>query len=392
MKVGLVVSFKGSNYGMMLQALATQYYIDNLGYETEIISYKSGKSFGELFRKITIHFIPVVAKTSIRVKKRKSVIAKNRTLRASNEMRLKQGKNFVDAHLHDIREFHGYYELLRETKALYETVIIGSDQQWTPQCFYSPINTLEFVPDNINKASYATSMGVSSIPWYTRNRIKRYLSKLNYISVRERTGKDILCNILDRDDIVVMPDPTLLILPELWEQIIPKTVNESERYIFCYFLGNSDNCMKKVSELGKKSGFHIKAIRNIEIIDNNAYDYCGAEVLEAPTVEEFVNLIRNAEFVCTDSFHCTLFSILNNTPFASFYRMNSKDKNSRNSRIDDLLEGFGLADRVCSDSIDLCSIFEKKIDFSNVNRIIRQYQDRGAKYLQMVLEAPQKIS
>lgn len=380
MKIGLVISYRGSNYGMMLQALATQHYLDHAGYDTEIISYLPGKTIGELSNKVLRHMVPVVAKTSMRSKKRREKVAASPELRKADLARREQGDKFVNRYLHDIVTFRGYDTLRQQTKLRYSTVIIGSDQQWTPQCFYNKVNTLEFVPKSVNKVSYATSMGVSQIPWYTKGTLKRFMNKIDHISVRETTGKRIIESVTGREDVSVTPDPTFLISATEWENIIPRQQIDG-RYIFCYFLGNNDECMKSVSELAEKTGMRVIAIRNIEVNGSGEYNYYGAEILEAPSVEEFVNYIRNAAFVCTDSFHCTVFSIINNVRFATFYRMKSTDKNSRNSRIDNLLEFFELKERVCKEGVSLFDIFPQTIDYKKVNKKLEDYRSVGANYL-----------
>ena len=384
MKIGLILSFKGSNYGMMLQALATQYYLEKQGLETEIITYKAGNTFKELFDKLLIHLAPVVTKTSLRSRKRRQFIAKNEEQKNANALRLEKGNAFVEQYLHNIVTFTGMDELTEQTRIRYSSVLIGSDQQWTPQCFYSKINTLSFVADDINKVSYATSMGVSDIPWYTKPVLRKFISKINYVSVREQSGKDILSRYTGRTDVEVMPDPTLLLSTTEWENIIPRAEKANSDYIFCYFLGNNDNAMKQTASLALRIGVKVIAVRNIEIIDNDHYDYYGAEILEAPSIEEFVNYIRNARFVCTDSFHCTVFSIINHVPFATFYRMKSKDKNSRNSRIDNLLNGLGLGDRICElKNIEV--VFNEPIDFDMVDVMLEKSRNRGEEYLRRAL-------
>ena len=99
---------------------------------------------------------------------------------------------------------------------------------------------------------------------------------------------------------------------------------------------------------------------------------------------EFVQLIKNAEYVFTDSFHCSVFSILFNKQFVTFYRFNNTSKNSRNSRIDSLFELFGLKDRLYNGN--LIDQADGEIDFDNVNRKVEKLRQESLNFLKQALK------
>lgn len=385
MKVGLILSFKGTNYGMMLQAFATQSYLDMNNAENEIITIKKESSVSDEFKNVIRHLSPAAMKASLRKRKRRKIVAQTPEISSAHKLRVKAGEMFVASHLHDIVVFSGYENAARAVKNKYACVMIGSDQQWSPACFYSELNTLMFVPNDVKKASYATSMGVSQIPNYTHKRLKQFISRMDYVSVREETGKQIITDVTKRSDVQVVPDPTFLLRREDWDKLILDSIPKEKRYIFCYFLGDSCETINIVNDFAQSVGIEVIAVRNIESYSKKKVDYGNATVVDGPSVDEFVNYIRHAFLVCTDSFHGTVFSIINNVDFVTFYRTSNKDKNSRNSRIDDLLGKFELSDRIYSDNSDIAQIVKDSIDYEKVNAILESLRSVGRNYLEKII-------
>ena len=385
MKIGLILSHKGVNYGMLLQAYATQKYIESKGVETEIINVKEGNKISRITKKILRYFSPVALKAAFKKAKRRRVVNKDPIIKGAFAKRRTVGLDFVKNRLHDMKVFNSFNEATEYSKSNYSCVMIGSDQQWAPACFYSKLNTLMFVPVGVKRASYATSMGVSVIPATTHSILKRFISKMDYISVREETGKAIICNVTGREDVTVVPDPTFLLTREEWSRYIPDERIENDEYIFCYFLGDSEEPVKKVMDYARKTNKKAIFVRNIESYSSKKVNYEEATVLDAPTVEEFINYIRHASLVCTDSFHCTVFSIINNTQFATFYRTQSTNKDSRNSRIDDLLLRFECTGRICNNDATLLNVVSNEINFEKINQKISSTRAIGENFLKEII-------
>ena len=95
------------------------------------------------------------------------------------------------------------------------------------------------------------------------------------------------------------------------------------------------------------------------------------------TVNEFLYLIHNAEMVCTDSMHATIFSIIFETNFVTFERFKKSDQNSRNSRIYSLLQVMGLENRLHTDG----AISEEKIEFEMVAKAREAYVAFSKNYI-----------
>ena len=162
--------------------------------------------------------------------------------------------------------FHNYvgFESLVKGTYQYSTVIVGSDQVWTPLSLPNKFFNLLFVDDSIRKVAYASSFGVSDIPDFQKKATGEYLDRFAYIGVREQRGKEIV-DSLSHKKAQVVADPTLLLSRDEWEKEIEDSkVNETEPYIFCYFLGTNQDARKAVNELKAKTGLKIITLRHMD--------------------------------------------------------------------------------------------------------------------------------
>ncbi len=385
MKIGLILSHTGINYGMLLQAYATQKYVESKGVQTEIIRIRGKQGLGSKLKQYTRYLSPVALKAALKKAKRRRLVKNDPVLRAAFHARTEVGLSFAKNRLQNINIFSSLEHATEYARQNYSCVMIGSDQQWAPACFYSKLNTLMFVPDGVKRVSYATSMGVSQIPVNTHGLLKNFISKMDHVSVREETGKNIITDVTGREDVQVVPDPTFLLTADQWRQYIPVKKPNEENYVFCYFLGNSNLPVKKVISWARQAGLKAIFVRNVESYSSEKVEYEDATVLDAPTVDEFINYIRHASLVCTDSFHCTVFSLINNVPFATFYRTESSDKDSRNSRIDNLLEHYECANRICRDDAQMQSVVDTPLNFDRINQIIASTRAIGERFLEEIL-------
>ena len=156
------------------------------------------------------------------------------------------------------------------------------------------------------------------------------------------------------------------------------------KYIFCYFLGKNIEHRKFAERLKEKTGYKIVSLNHAD----EYVKYSDMFADEAPYdvgPAEFLNMIRNAEYVCTDSFHGTVFSLINNVKFFTFRRYNSKSKVSTNSRIDSLLGIVNLKERLINGDEDVEKEIEKKIDFENVNIKLEEFRNSSKEFLKNAL-------
>ena len=379
MKVGLCLAYKTNNYGQILQAFATQYFIDSLGYETEILDYKRTGfkhvrlSFGLFYN----YFL------TYRDNKNKKKLELD-DLHKENLIKRKIASNqFRNDHFQDIVKCNGIEEL--EKKALeYNTVIVGSDQNWLPSAVFGNYFTLRFVPDKVNKVSYATSIGVSEYPDYCKRSAAQFLRRLDYISVREVQGKKVLSALCD-NPIQVVVDPTLLLTKDDWITAIPPKKVLQEKYIFCYFLGDSEwqlNCAKKYAT---ENNYKLVIVLSTENTSNYASEIADYLIMDAGPAE-FINYIRYSECVFTDSFHGTIFSVIHSKPFYVFYRIREGSFKSRNSRIDGLLNLLGLNERLIDSAENAIKIHHENIEYGQITSIIEKERNKSIGFLKDALE------
>ncbi len=380
-KIGICACYDNYNYGSMLQAFATQKMITQLGYENEFIVYKKEKNLQYIFKSIPRAMNGYFISSKANEIKRKREINRHPKVKENIERRKQEFKKFENRYYEKFSdEYIGFNELKRGAKK-YSSVLVGSDQLWLPIGLESNFYNLMFVPDNINKISYATSFGVSQIPWYQIGRTRKYLRRINYLSTRELKGKEIIKKIANIDAKVVV-DPTLLFNGEEWEKLIPVEKIINEKYIFCYFLGKVTKYRDEVKKLAKKKNLKIVILPHLDDFveyDETFGDYRLYDVDPA----KFVNLIRNAEYVCTDSFHGTVFSLLNHKKFMTFNRFNEKSKNSRNSRIDSLCIQISIKDRRFNkDIFDI----DKEIDYQEIDNKIEELRKKSKNFLEIALK------
>ena len=215
---------------------------------------------------------------------------------------------------------------------------------------FNPRMFLDFANDK-KRVAYASSIGTNDVKEDYRESVKELLLKFNHIGVREKTAVTELSKLTGRNDIVQVLDPTFLLSPTDWNEMSKDAVFETEmpkNYILCYFIGNNTHYINQLRKV--RNAFGNKNIVIIPADENRDFTYEGAFVYKDASPVEFIYLIQHASLVCTDSFHATALSINHSVPFVEFMRFKDDDSKSQNSRIYDLLEHYGLMDRIYDDN------------------------------------------
>ena len=260
-------------------------------------------------------------------------------------------------------------------------MLVGSDQLWQPDIAFTNFYTLRFAADGINRISYATSLGVSEYPRYCWKQAADFWSKINYLSVREEQGKKVIQSIVNIP-VKVVADPTYLLTSEQWRMRIPvKQIIEGE-YVLCYFLSDDTEAKALAVQYAHKQGLRCVGILSSECNanDDEIYD----EVLVRKSPQDFINLIRGANCVFTDSFHGLAFSVINSVEFYIFYRKRKDVRASRNSRIDNILSSWGLEDRLIVDP-HKAVINGRKIDYISVQKKVADLREDSLRFLMQAL-------
>lgn len=364
MKIALMTWFNYINYGTALQVYASTKYLENNGYDIYVIQYYPKPAPMYFSSKFIEYFFRA------RRKFYKEFISRNildATCTDTFKNFIKNNIKFTDA----ITTSADFKKINRE----FDAFICGSDQIWSPLNFDVPY-FLDFVEDTNKMIAYAPSMGVSKIDRPGDDKkISELTNRFKYLSVREKTGADLIKSLNGRVAKVVL-DPTLLLSKEDWDKYIPGK-NEG-KYLLAYFLRENEKYWKVVRKIAHELQLPIKVIPVFE----NDLKMPGAQKSAGP--DEFVKLIRGASFICTDSFHGIAFSVNFNKQFLPFQRFASRAKDNQNSRVFDFLEAVGLKGRMYDG--ENVEKYLKVIDYGPVNEKLEALRKESREYLDGALE------
>lgn len=265
------------------------------------------------------------------------------------------------------RNFYGCDGLSEALNREYDLFFAGSDQIWNyrfPGMKYRDF-FLKFAEDR-KKASICGSFGVESIPPELRQIYIDGLSAFAHLSVRETAGQRIVRELTGRE-VPVLIDPTMALTGEEWKTVARKPrVDTSRPYVLKYYLGGDDG---GIDAWARENGLAVYPL----------LDPSRPELYSAGP-GEFISLIENAALVCSDSFHCCVFSILFRRPFVVWERKGAE--NYMTSRLDTLLETFGLENRWIH---RLSPADYLRCDFSRTGDILARERERFFGYIRTVL-------
>lgn len=385
-RVGMAINYDYPDYGGMLQAYASFRKIRDLGYQPEAININAIS--GDIKKRKIQYFAYNILDPSI-VKEKSQIVFKkihqkmNRELRSNFRKRYSSFEQFCKSKFKVSKEYESW-EALATGCHSYRAVLVGSDQLWLPSNIAGDYYTLSFVPDGVKKIAYATSFGVSKIAAGQEEKAKTFLSRIDYLSAREESGQKIIKDLTGRD-VPLVCDPALLLTAEEWdEEAMDRRIFE-EPYIFCYFMGNNPWQREFVNQLKARTNCKVVALLHLDQYiknDENYVDYAPYDI----SPSGFINLVKNAEYVCTDSFHGTVFSIIFKRRFFTFMRFSDQATLSTNTRIDTLLNRMRLQDRLVEKNRTVDEMINKEIDFQIVHQNLNQFRDESLQYLINALE------
>lgn len=382
-KIGLAVVTYKDNFGSALQTFATQYKVSQLGYpvecvttdgiQSEIDSKKKLYYLGRIFNKEEFAYLwSFVTSHFIRKKVKNAIYTSNMAIRHEQYTDFNNKFLKFSPRVDTIAELHNL-------ASTYESIIVGSDQLWRPSNIAGEYFTLEFAPSTVKKIAYSTSFGVAKLHRSIQKHAIKFLKDFDWISVRENSGRTIVMDMIHRD-IPVVCDPTMLLTVDEWNKYVPQKPIIDGDYIVCYIMGESCQQREFIKKLREITGYRV-----VGLLHGSNYNAGDDEwVDEAPYNVgpfDFINLIKYAKYVCTDSFHCSVFSILNNTPFFVFRRDSDNEETSANDRIYTLLSWSGLDNRLLFGTEDVKACIDLKIDYKNVNEKVTTRREESLEYL-----------
>ena len=361
MKIGILTFHKARNYGAILQTYALQKKLRQFNSDTEIIDYNC-PYFQDSYKIISFKNITVksIVKQFLLYKSKKQKYSKFDKF-IKNNIRLSKVKNIKKK---DIEKY---------TKE-YDKIIVGSDQVWNMSCTNGDLTYfLDFVTDNKRKNSYAASFGKRNITDKEKKVASKYLSSFNAISVREKDGQEILDDLNIKNASVVV-DPTLLIEKKEWDKICAERMVNTG-YILEYKLYNSEKIKKIAKKLAKE-----KKLKIIVLQSDLKKEIEGSKVIRNAGIKEFISLIKYADYVITNSFHGTIFSLIYHK---EFYISLIKGENAPNSRLENLLKEYNLTNRILDYNENN---FNQEIDYEEVDKKIVKNRDKSLDFLKKVIK------
>lgn len=358
-RVGIMTWYRYENYGTALQACAMSKIIQQLGYEAYFINYRPKKAVENI-----LDFSTILSKVKITLKDSMHPVY-------STAERTALYNQFIEQNIKETKPCNTQPEL-NVLNDQFDAFLCGSDQIWAPTVFDEKY-FLSFVKQDEKKVAYAPSIGLTII---RNEKIKKAMGELiktfRHLSVREQQGAQLLNDYYGAKAEVVL-DPTLLLSADEWDTFISQESlaksKEIGKYLLCYFLNDEGRYQKETKDLAKKLGLKIIAIPTHKKSKLSKVPY---EV--GP--DEFLALVKNAAYVCTDSFHGMAFSINYNIPFGVFPRFKENEKNNQNSRVFSLLNLLGMENRIVD-----ASDFAVRCDFTKANKRLAKLRETSRDYL-----------
>lgn len=362
--IGVCIKYFHENYGGMLQAYATVSMLEARGLDYELIQYEKKRTPIGVIKSLPRLLNGVLLNDKYEAFLKKKGMKQHPEFAKNDAIRMKAFRKFKEVHFTKLSPVFKGYDALSNGARRYSAVVTGSDQLWSPAGLPTNYYNLQFVPDDIRKISYASSFGVKNIPWYQKKRTAAFLNRIDFISMRENRGSEIVKELTGKDVPTIL-DPVFMFDKEGWEKLIPVKREITEPYIFAYFLGETAEHRKAVENAARKLGCKIVALRHLDQYVPNDENF-GDIALYDVAPDRFLNLLRGASYICTDSFHGSCFSIIHRIPFVTFNRYAEESKHSKNSRIDTLCGNLGLQDRRYNENTTLDKQLMTSIDWDVV--------------------------
>lgn len=376
-KIGILTFQKSLNYGSALQAFALVRKLRELGYDAEVIDYKQN-NYDYQYKLLKAPFSVKDIKYDL------IHIAFLRTL----VRRAKAFPDFCQKYLYLGREKLKYGDDLECLSEQYDTIICGSDQIWNPNAMDFDINY--FLPGvrDISKVSYAVSINGGSLASTSMaEQLKKNLLAFHALSVREESGRKNLNDFLMGErEVSVVLDPTLLHNKEVYDAVsAPRLVEEP--YIFFYSINFKPDAILAAENLSKRTGLPVYTLfagRGNKYLLKTAKKFHVWKKSVGP--ESFISLLKYSDYVVTNSFHGTAFSLIYEK---NFYSVGCADLNGQlkyDERICDGLAQFGLLDRVVTKEQMKSVSLDAQIDYQNVGKIREELIQESVNYLKDALK------
>lgn len=327
MKIGIITMPLCANYGGTLQNWALQQALIRMGHEPITLRFPvmyQGMSAMHYWLKVfPMQFARFVAHKFIggKYEMPMTIGPWKRSVRGM--------ERFVDEHI-NVTEYLPNLSMDDVRRYGVEALVVGSDQIWRP-VMYDAVKYyfLGFTGDSdILRIAYAPSVALEKWPYKEEVtvQLRELIKKFSAVSVREESSVQLVKDNLGVDAQWVL-DPTMLLKKEDYLELCKDEPQSEEPYVFAYILDMTDEKRAMAEQTAKTLGCSVL--------------YLTAEKVKVEdTIEKWLANFRDAKYVITDSYHGTVFSLIFQKQFFTFY-----NTYRGNARMDSLKKLSGLEDR-----------------------------------------------
>lgn len=366
MKIGILTFCNGYNYGAILQCYALQKFLRNKNFEAEVINFRKEKKYN----KNGYNFLSPAF-----------TLRKIYSLKYKNDIKIKRNKfdTFFKENINFYPNEAINEEDVSEYAKEYDIIIFGSDQIWNLNDKIYDKSKIYFGDFEFGgkKISYAASFGDSiDVAKENIEYVKKMLDSFSAISVREKSG----CEFLEQNNIknTFVVDPTLLLSKIEWESLCKES--DYKKIPSKYILYYSVNCRKYSWKIAKK----LSKMTGLKVINLEEHPkIIGANFIndytEGPC--EFLSIIKNAEYVVTNSFHGTIFSLLFQKKLIPVFDSNNGEI-IKEERKYSVLEAAGLLDIITTPEKDIDIKKYTNIDYSMVSEKLGKIIDTSCDFIE----------
>lgn len=357
-KIGILTFHRALSYGAVLQSYGLQNFLLKNNIDNEIVDYRC--------QYMIDHYQKVIRKT--KGNRLKGFLWSLYTAPDVVKSR-KLMKAFVDKNLKMSCPYNS--TTVKKVKDKYSRFICGSDQVWSPTCVgFDPVYFLNFA-ENSQKYSYSASIATAEIPENIKSEFTKRISDFSGYSLRENSGKELVEKLTGKKAQVHI-DPSLLLEKQDWDKVASEKT-EKEPYILLFTIHKGERLVRYALDLAEKTGLRILYLNNKSPKKHKRIKY-----LSPVSPDEFISLVKNAEYVCTNSFHGTAFSLIYRKNFIA----ETETKGRKNIRCQELMEYLGLDNRCLKTENQPDINAKSNWDFVE-NKLIEE-REKSLKYLMTI--------
>ena len=382
-KVGILTFHFAFNCGAALQCYALQRTLEEMGNDVHVINYRPWYHQNRYTsRKNPFYF----------AKKKWKEPAKNRFVKLQNAIKgfsdtVRSWKNtkalrpreekflaFQKRYLKETRVFRTS-EALRAHPPKYDLYVAGSDQLWNRKLTdnrYDRAYFLRFGGKDVKRVTYAVGTYFDKVLEEQRQ-MDPLIWAMDVVSLREEKWlPTVMRSTLPEKPFHVDIDPTLLMDAADYEPLLPKEPPETEPYILIYTMPGEaqDRANRAAKRLSDATG--LKMI-DVNGNPNNGNRQIPDQRVVGPT--EFLWYVKHADYVVTNSFHGTVFSVLYEKKFVTILHAET------GNRVSELLERLGLGERYTTFATDVLLKIDEPIDWEGARAKLRPLREESLKYL-----------